>query len=106
MVRPNFAKPSTATMDSSPKSATTVKDPVCGMKVEPSTARHKLDHGGKTYYFCCVHCLEKFRARPEDYLAARPASAAGLHMIGIAPAPPAMSAPAESAAVSATTNAA
>ena len=29
-----------------------------------------MDHGGKTYYFCCAHCLEKFRARPEDYLAA------------------------------------
>ncbi len=81
-------------MDNSPKSATTVKDPVCGMNVEPSTARHKLDHAGKTYYFCCAHCLEKFRARPEDYLAARPASGAGLHMIGIAPAPPAKNAPA------------
>ena len=43
---------------------------------------------------------------PEDYLAARPASAAGLHMIGIAPAPPAKSAPAKSAAVSATATAA
>ncbi len=61
---------------------------------------------GKTYYFCCAHCREKFRARPEDYLAARPASGAGLHMIGIAPAPVAKSAPAISADVSATTAAA
>ncbi|MGH9503885.1 MAG: heavy metal translocating P-type ATPase [Terriglobales bacterium] len=73
-------------MDYSPQSATTVKDPVCGMNVEPSTARHKLDHAGKTYYFCCAHCLEKFRARPGDYLAPRPAPAAGLQMISIAPA--------------------
>ena len=72
MVRPNFAKPATVTMDNSPESATTVKDPVCGMSVEPSTATHKMDHAGKTYYFCCAHCLEKFRARPEDYLLARP----------------------------------
>ena len=86
-------------MDSSPKSATTVKDPVCGMNVEPSTARHKLDHAGKTYYFCSAHCLEKFRARPEDYLAVRPALGAGLHMIGIAPAPPAKNAPTRSVAV-------
>jgi P-type Cu+ transporter len=76
-----------ATMDNSPQSATTVKDPVCGMNVEPSTARHKLDHAGKTYYFCCAPCLEKFRARPEDYLAGRPAPGAAMQMISIAPAP-------------------
>ena len=87
-----------STMENSSKSATTVKDPVCGMNVEPSTAKHKMDHAGKTYYFCCAHCLEKFRARPEDYLAARPASGAGLHQIGITPAAPAKSAPAKSAA--------
>ncbi|MBZ5651974.1 MAG: heavy metal translocating P-type ATPase [Acidobacteriia bacterium] len=74
-------------MDNSPQSATTVKDPVCGMKVEPSTAKHTFDHAGKTYYFCCSHCREKFRTRPEDYLAPRPAASAGLHMISIAPAP-------------------
>jgi len=67
--------------------------------VEPSTARHQMDHVGKTYYFCCAHCLEKFRAHPEDYLAPRPAPGAGLHMISIAPAPPAKSAPAKSVAV-------
>src|SRR6478609_5414256 len=99
MTGPSFAKPATVTMENSPKSATTVKDPVCGMSVEPSTARHKMDHAGKTYYFCCAHCLEKFRARPEDYLAPRPAPGAGLHMISIAPAPPAKSAPAKSVAV-------
>ena len=49
-------------MEHSAKSATTVKDPVCGMNVEPSTAKYKLDHAGKTYYFCCASCLEKFRA--------------------------------------------
>ncbi len=57
------------------------------MNVEPSTAKHTLDHAGKTYYFCCSHCREKFRTRPEDYLAPRPAAGAGLHMISIAPAP-------------------
>lgn len=37
------------------------KDPVCGMSVEKSTGL-KLGHGGKTYYFCSQHCLEKFAA--------------------------------------------
>lgn len=43
-------------------------DPVCGMTVDPSTAAAKYDHAGKTYYFCCSHCLEKFRRDPERYL--------------------------------------
>jgi Cu+-exporting ATPase len=73
-------------MEHSAKSATTVKDPVCGMNVEPSTAKHKFDHAGKTYYFCCAGCVEKFRARPNDYLQARPGASAGLQMISIAPA--------------------
>ena len=70
-------------MEHTAKSASTVKDPVCGMNVEPFTAKHKLDHAGKTYYFCCAPCLEKFRAHPDDYLGPRPAAAAGLHVINI-----------------------
>ncbi|MCH8212672.1 MAG: heavy metal translocating P-type ATPase [Proteobacteria bacterium] len=45
------------------------KDPVCGMTVDPATAKHRWDHQGKTYVFCCNGCLEKFRADPEGYLA-------------------------------------
>jgi Cu+-exporting ATPase len=73
-------------MEDFAKSATTVKDPVCGMNLEPSTAKHKLEHAGKPYYFCCAGCVEKFRACPNDYLAPRPAAAAGLEIINIAPA--------------------
>ncbi len=74
-------------MEDSAKSASSVKDLVCGMNVNPSTAKYKMDHGGKAYYFCCASCLEKFRSRPDDYLAPRPA-AAGLQSINIAPANP------------------
>jgi Cu+-exporting ATPase len=56
------------------------------MNVEPFTAEHKFDHAGKAYYFCSAHCVKKFRARPSDYLAPRPAAAAGLQTINIAPA--------------------
>ena len=45
------------------------KDPVCGMTVDPATAKHRWDHQGKTYVFCCNGCLEKFKADPEGYLA-------------------------------------
>ena len=64
-------EPASATMENSAKSATAVKDPVCGMNVEPATAKHKFDHAGKAYYFCCASCLEKFRADPDHYLYSR-----------------------------------
>jgi len=50
------------------------KDPVCGMTVDPASAKHKLEYAGKTCYFCCAGCLEKFKADPAKYLN-RPASA-------------------------------
>jgi P-type Cu+ transporter len=71
-------------MEHSPKSMTTVKDPVCGMNVEPAAAKYKFKLAGKNYYFCCASCLEKFRTRPEEYLVT--GSAPGVQMINIAPA--------------------
>jgi Cu+-exporting ATPase len=56
------------------------KDPVCGMTVDPARAKASFDHAGKTYYFCCPGCKDKFSAAPEKFLAAKPLS-------GIAPAP-------------------
>ncbi|OGQ82041.1 MAG: copper-translocating P-type ATPase [Deltaproteobacteria bacterium RIFCSPLOWO2_12_FULL_60_19] len=44
-------------------------DPVCGMTVEESTAVGSYAHGGTTYYFCNVHCLERFKEDPAKYLA-------------------------------------
>ena len=45
------------------------KDPVCGMSVDPHTAKHRAEHGGRNYYFCNPHCREKFIADPLKYLA-------------------------------------
>ena len=51
------------------------RDPVCGMTVDPARAAAKVEHGGKTYYFCCAGCAAKFRAEPARYLtAASPAA--------------------------------
>jgi Cu+-exporting ATPase len=44
------------------------KDPVCGMTVDPATARHRADHGGETYYFCSSGCRAKFVSDPATYL--------------------------------------
>ena len=46
------------------------RDLVCGMSVAVATARHRADHGGRTYYFCSGGCRERFLAAPERYIAA------------------------------------
>ncbi len=56
------------------ESSQTVKDPVCGMIVNPATAKHRTEHEGETYYFCRAGCREKFMADPERYLAPAGAS--------------------------------
>jgi heavy metal translocating P-type ATPase len=57
-------------------SATTVKDPVCGMDVDPAAATHRAEHGGETYFFCSAGCETKFKAAPERYTQPKPAPAA------------------------------
>jgi xanthine dehydrogenase accessory factor len=46
------------------------RDPVCGMSVVPATSRHRADHAGRTYHFCCGGCRERFLASPEQYASA------------------------------------
>jgi Cu+-exporting ATPase len=44
-------------------------DAVCGMEVDKDTSAGSYAYNGRTYLFCSVHCLEKFKADPEKYLA-------------------------------------
>ncbi len=58
-----------------------ILDPVCGMVVDPVTAKHRAEHDGQSCYFCCGGCKAKFLANPASYLkrqlkAAPPASIA------------------------------
>jgi len=53
-----------------PPPETALKDPVCGMLVDASRARHKSEYQGSTIYFCCPHCKQAFDKEPEKYLAA------------------------------------
>ncbi len=48
---------------------TIVKDRVCGMTVDPATAKHRTQFEGHAYYFCSAGCREKFAADPRKYLA-------------------------------------
>src|SRR5688572_26952006 len=84
-----------------PPSTERVLDPVCGMSVNPATAKGgSLDHGGHTYYFCNPRCRERFAADPAKYLpAAAPATTeaeapAPARSHGVASAPPAHAHPA------------
>jgi xanthine dehydrogenase accessory factor len=43
-------------------------DPVCGMTVETAGARHTAEAGGRTWYFCCGGCRERFLAAPERFV--------------------------------------
>jgi Cu+-exporting ATPase len=45
----------------------TATDPVCGMRVDPATSKHRLEHGGQTYFFCCGGCRTKFASATAEY---------------------------------------
>ena len=49
-----------------------VKDPVCGMDVDPDTARFKTEHAGRSSYFCSASCLAKFEGDPAPYVRGAP----------------------------------
>jgi P-type Cu+ transporter len=46
----------------------TLRDPVCGMSVDPATSRHQFDFRGETFYFCSAGCRTKFASNPDKYL--------------------------------------
>lgn len=45
-------------------------DPICGMEVDVATARHRFEHEGTVFAFCCAGCRETFAADPARHLAA------------------------------------
>jgi Cu+-exporting ATPase len=44
-----------------------LSDPVCAMTVS-ADAKYSYAHAGKQYFFCSDHCLQKFKAHPQQYL--------------------------------------
>ncbi|MBY5554051.1 heavy metal translocating P-type ATPase (plasmid) [Rhizobium leguminosarum] len=48
-----------------------IRDPVCGMTVDPRVGKPSLDYDGRTYHFCSEGCRTKFAAAPQDYLSAK-----------------------------------
>ncbi|MCP4564096.1 MAG: heavy metal translocating P-type ATPase [Bosea sp.] len=44
-----------------------VKDPVCGMMVDPHIASFRTQHGGHSFYFCSARCRDQFEQDPARY---------------------------------------
>src|SRR5260370_3608097 len=49
-------------------SAKVVKDPVCGMQVDPAKAAGQNQYQGLTYSFCSLACKKKFDLNPAQYM--------------------------------------
>jgi Cu+-exporting ATPase len=68
-------------IDKKAPEAARVKDPVCGMMVDPAAARGgSFEYKGTTYSFCNPKCNERFRADPAKYLS--PNYKPGAHAMG------------------------
>ncbi len=57
------------------ESGNKVKDPVCGMMVDPAVGKPHMAYKGHEYHFCSDSCHGKFKADPEKYLTAQSAAA-------------------------------
>ena len=44
-----------------------IKDPVCGMMINPQNAKFKTQYKGQTYYFCSQFCKTMFEREPEKH---------------------------------------
>ncbi len=42
-----------------------IKDPLCGMPVDPEKTQFKIDVWGRTYYFCSEYCMHHFLEGPK-----------------------------------------
>ena len=47
----------------------TVRDPVCGMLIDPESVAARLERAGETFHFCSTHCRDRFLADSGRYLA-------------------------------------
>lgn len=62
-----------------------VIDPVCGMRVDPASAKYHSEFDENTYYFCSAKCLSKFDTDPISYIRNSKNSVTTNHAIIAAP---------------------
>jgi Cu+-exporting ATPase len=63
---------SSSTKSRNKSMAGSVKDPVCGMDVDPNDSE-TFTYRGKLNYFCSTSCLNKFKLEPEKYISVKSA---------------------------------
>ena len=61
-------RPDPQRADPKPLPAGQVRDPVCGMEVNPNTTPFRIEHESATAFFCSENCKSKFVAEPTKYL--------------------------------------
>src|SRR5690606_34849936 len=59
-----------AVADGAPKPEAVVRDPVCGMIVDPAACKPHAEHDGRQSWFCCAGCRDRFLANPASYIRA------------------------------------
>ncbi|UCI07677.1 heavy metal translocating P-type ATPase [Mesorhizobium sp. B1-1-8] len=56
--------------NATPGTVAVIRDPVCGMTVDPAAGKPTAEHAGRTFHFCSERCRAKFQAEPDKYLTA------------------------------------
>ncbi|PBC01221.1 heavy metal translocating P-type ATPase [Mesorhizobium sp. WSM3860] len=56
--------------NAAPAAEAVIRDPVCGMTVDPAAGKPAAEHGGRSFHFCSERCRTKFQAEPDKYLTA------------------------------------
>jgi len=57
-----------------------VRDPVCGMTLDPATATESVEHSGVTHHFCSAGCRAAFEPDPDRYTAEMAHAGGGDHL--------------------------
>ena len=47
-----------------------VRDPVCGMQIDPTDAAATTAYQGQVFYFCRTECQQQFDQNPQQYVKA------------------------------------
>ncbi|MGE3831029.1 MAG: heavy metal translocating P-type ATPase [Parvibaculaceae bacterium] len=59
-------------MDATPyRHEAVIRDPVCGMTVDPAKGKPTAEHEGRIFHFCSAGCREKLVRAPGEYLTAK-----------------------------------
>ena len=61
--------PESSSLPTASNTASVYRNPVCGIVVDPQSARHVVEYAGTKFYFCCDGCRTTFDADPDKYTA-------------------------------------